>query len=307
MARLTIEIVKNWILLGKGSFQLFDIHKELNIVTPEGKSNLRVIMHRLVQDGFIERVGKRDGVFRMLDGNREQIDWESSDPEKTICLNLPFDIHKYVSLYSKNIIVVAGEVNSGKTAFLYNCAVMNMNQPLDFYTNNESSPEEIKKRLTAFDIPSPCPFPIYERYDNWADVIDPDRISVVDYLEMGGDQVYLVGDEIAKIQRKLRSGIAILGLQLPSPTVTFVKGVKKYIHRDLGYGRDFSAMKATLYLSLWKEQGDNAGTCKIIKAKNRVIPLVNPVNMQWRYTIDEFGAKYIKWERYQEQSYTQDF
>jgi len=298
MPKLTTQIIKDWIVLGKGSFTLNEIHKELNIITAEGKGHLRVIMHNLVKENYVERVGKRDGVFRMVNSSKDKIEWESANPDATIPLKFPFAIEKYVSLYSKNIVVVAGEVNSGKTAFLYNMAVMNMEQPIDFYTNNESSPEEIKKRLTAFEIPSPCPFPIYERYDNWADVIDPDHISIVDYLDMGGDAVYLVGEEIAKIQFKLKTGIAILGLQLPSPTVQLVKGKKQYLHRDLGYGRDFSAMKASLYLSLWKEQGDNEGICKIIKAKNRAMPLINPVNMRFKFRIDEFGAKFVEWEQF---------
>jgi hypothetical protein len=193
---------------------------------------------------------------------------------------------------------VAGETNAGKTSFLYNCAVLNCySYPTEFYTNNEASKQEIFKRLQPFNLGSPLPFKIYERYDNYADVIIPGHVSIIDYLDMNSE-VYLAGEEIEKIHRRIGDGIGIIGMQLPPPVMTEFKGVKKIQHRQLAYGGAFTIKKPVLYLDLWKDGAENTGICKIEKAKNRAKPNVDPNNMMWKYVIDKWGAQFISVERY---------
>lgn len=296
--QLTQSIVEQWVSMATGAFTLFDVGRELNIQTDEGRNYLRVVMHRLVKLGLVETVGKKDGVFRPVDKSKKEIDLTNIDPNATIPLMLPFGIHEYVEFYAKNIVLVAGETNAGKTCFLYNTAVMNMDLfKTDFYTNNEATPQEIIKRLSHLDTPIPPPFKIFERYDNYADVIDPNNLTIIDYLDMNSE-VYLAGEEIERVHQKLQNGIAVIGMQLPPPVKTINRGKEELHHRSLAYGGAFTIKKPVLYLNLWMNGTENGGICRIEKAKNRAQPRINPNNMQWQYTIDAYGAQFIKYERY---------
>jgi hypothetical protein len=301
MAKLPKAVVDNWVSMATGSFQLADVARELGIITPEGKAVLRVYLNDFVKEGKVQRVKNRDGIFRPVDNDLTEINLINVDLEKKIPLKLPFAIDQYVEFYPKNIVLVAGESNSGKTCFLYNTAFMNCNDfVVDFYTNNEASPQEIAKRLTALGSPIPPPFHIYERYDNYADVVNPDHLTIIDYLDLDSE-VYLAGDEINKIHQKTNC-IAVIGMQLPPPTVTFDRGQKKVTHRKLAYGGAFTQKKPVLYLDLWSNGRPNSGICRIEKAKNRAIPNVNPNNMMWEYEIDNWGAKYTNWSQHHEEN-----
>jgi hypothetical protein len=105
---------------------------------------------------------------------------------------------------------------------------------------------------------------------------------VIDYLDTNSE-VYLVGSEIDAIFRKLTTGCAIIGLQKPPPSVTYVKGVKQVIDRDLAYGGGFTAKRAVLYISLSQHR------LKLVYVKTPANPKVNPNNQTWTYDFDETG------------------
>ena len=240
-----------------------------------------MILHRLVETGVIAKTAL-DGTYRKLETEKKPIDWQSADLSKTLPLVLPFDIHQVCRIYPKSIIIVAGSKNEGKTSFLLKCVQLNMLKfQLDLY-NSETGPEQLKERLTPLAIPNPAPFETYERYDNFADVIEPDHLSIIDYLDLNSE-VYLVGTEIDAIFRKLTTGCAIIGLQKPPPSTTYIKGVKHVIERDLAYGGGFTAKRAVLYISL------SSHRLKLIYVKIPKNPQVNPNNMQWSYEFDEIG------------------
>lgn len=295
--KLQMHIVENWVSMTDGAFQISDAARELGVITPEGRDALRVYLSRMVIAGAIERTSGKDGIFRRVDKTINEINFIDVDLTKTVQVKLPFQIHEYITFYVKNTILIAGESNAGKTCFLFNIAAMNYEKfDVDFFTNNEASPQEIAKRLKALDLPIPPPFKVYERYDNFADVVDPNHLTIIDYLDMNSE-VYLAGEEIEKIHRKLNQGIAIIGMQLPPPSKTYERGVEKIHHRSLAYGGAFTQKKPVLYIDLWRDGAPNTGICKIEKAKNRAKPNVDPNNMQWKYVIDSWGAKFLSYER----------
>jgi len=301
MANLPMSEVENWVRLTVGTFTLADARKGIGIESPEADANLRRYLSRLVEKDILVRISGKDGVYRLVDNTVEEINLTNVDLESKVALKLPFDIHKYVTFYPKNVILVAGEGNSGKTAFLYNIAVLNrQNFQVDFFTNNEASPQEIVQRIQAFNIEMPPAFKVYERYDNFGDVVKPNSITIIDYLDLNSE-VYLAAEEIKNIQSKLGNGVAVIGMQLPPPTVTIYKGQKKLIHRELAYGGAFTEKRPVLYLNLWNNGQQNHGICRIKKAKNRAQRNIDPNNMQWEYTIDSFGATFEKWDRYHEE------
>lgn len=287
--QLTQSVIEEWVALATGQFHVRDIWGELGIETLENKQHLRVILKRLKEKGIVIPVG-RDGTYRKVDSFVEPIDWQSADPKNIVPLKFPFGIEDFCKIYPKSIIIVAGSKNAGKTAFLYNFIYLNMSKFIIDLYNSETGREQMNERFGAFDIPMPAPFNTFERYDNFADVIHSDHISVIDYLDLNSE-VYLVGNEIDAIFRKLKS-VAIIGLQKPPPTVTFIKGVKKVIERDLAYGGGFTAKRAILYITMGSKK------LKLLYVKTPANPKINPDNMTWTFGFDEDGVHFKDIQRY---------
>ncbi len=279
--RLTQDVVLQQISLMTGTFTTRQIWAELDIVTPEGKNYLRVCLNRFAESGILTKTSV-DGTYRKIDNEKRQMDWESADPDKWLPLLLPFDLHEHCLVYPKSIIIVAGGKDGGKTAFLLETLKLNYSGfTIDFY-NSETGREQFKKRVTPLKFPKPAPFNVYERYDNFADIIEPDHLSIIDYLDFNSE-VYLVGAEIDAIFRKLTTGIAIIGLQKPPPTKAIIKGKETMIERDLAYGGGFTIKRAILYVSL------SGNRLKVITAKTPSNPKVRLTNMQWLYSFDGDG------------------
>lgn len=287
--RLEQRVVEEWLTLVKGLFTTREIWDELGIITSENKAYLRTILSRIEATNHIVLIGK--GVYRKVDNEAKVIDWQAADSEKIVPLKFPFGLEEYARIYPKSIIIVAGSKNAGKTGFMYNFIGMNMGSfAIDLF-NSETGPEQMKERFEPLDIPYPAPFQVYERYDNFADVIDPDHISVIDYLDLNSE-VYLVGTEIDAIFRKLNKGVAIIGLQKPPPTVTFIKGIKKVIERDLAYGGGFTAKRAILYLSMGEHK------LKLVYVKTPAKATVNPDNMAWSFSFNGDGVHFTNIQRF---------
>jgi hypothetical protein len=226
---------------------------------------------------LVERDPKKDGMYRLLDSASPEILWQNADPRAFIPLKWVFGLEELVNIYPKNIIVVAGAPNAGKTAFCLNFIEMNQHRtelsnllPIHLFSS-EMGEQEMKVRLSKF----PCSdwsFKAFERSANFADAIKPDKINVVDYLEVT-DNFYLVSSELKAIHDKLKTGIAIITLQ-------------KKRGAELGRGAEFSLEKPRLYLSM-----DN-GKLTIIKAKNWSKEGQNPNGMTFNFKLVN-GTKFI--------------
>jgi len=286
---LSQAVIEEWISLIKGKFNVRDIWSEVGIESPEGKHHLRTILNRLEAKGVIAANG--GGAYRRLDNEAPVIEWQQADPGNVVPLRFPFGEHDLAKVYPKSIIIIAGSKNAGKTAYMYNFIKQNMGSfSIDLF-NSETSPEQMLERFAPLNIPVPAPFMVYERYDNFADVIHPDHISVIDYLDLNSE-VYLVGAEIDAIFRKLKKGVAIIGLQKPPPSVTYFKGVKKVIERDLAYGAGFTAKRAVLYITMSESK------LKLLYVKSPKQPKINPNNMTFSFNVGEDGIHFENIQRY---------
>jgi hypothetical protein len=280
-SKLRHSDVLGFVELTSGSFNIQQIKEYLNIVTPEGRNNLYVILNRMVKAGTIAPTAIT-GTYRKVDTDLKSIDWENADINANIPIQLPFNLHTLCKVYPKSIIIVAGSKNEGKTAFLMQCIKLNFDLfHIDFY-NSETGAEQLRMRFDAMYMPKPAPFATWERYDAFADVIHPEHLSIIDYLDLNAE-LYMVGEEIDKIFRKLTTGCAIIGLQKPPPAVTYLRGVKKVIDRDLAYGGGFTAKRAVIYVSLSNHR------LKLVYCKTPMNPKVNPNNKQWSYNFDDNG------------------
>ncbi len=270
--------VERYISVTDGDFSVTECDKALQSmtgVTIRDKSTIRQIFKRLKDAGKIQKVGSKDGVYRRLDDVAEEIDWFSAsmDPLK---INFPLGIEECATIYPKNIIVIAGEPNAGKTAFMLNVAVMNSGKHKVTYLSSEMGAIELKNRINKFqDIPLSAwkAIKFKERSGNFADVLDPNGFTIIDFLEIT-DDFYRIATFIKEIHDRLDSGICVIGIQ-------------KNKGRDSGRGGELGLEKPRLYLAM--EQGK----IKIVKAKAWAKEGVNPNGLQKEFKLIQ-GAKFIE-------------
>lgn len=267
---LVSMLVRDWVQLQEGWFSVKDIYRDLNVESRTAKAVVRQTLHRMKEIGQVEAHAQHSGVYRWVNKRAEVVNWTDADPTNEVPIRLPFDIHDYVVLFPRSIVVVAGFPNCGKTAFLLNLIKLNMDSFQILYFTSEMGPEELKVRLMQFDLPlSQWKFEAYERVGHFADVISPDAINVIDYLEVS-DNFTLVAQELTSIWSKLRRGLAVVALQKK-------RGV------ELGRGAEFSLEKPRLYVSL--EPGKPFSRLTIVKAKNWRQHDINPNGLVWQYKL----------------------
>ena len=272
--QMLTERLNAYISVSQGWFSVTECDKECQTVTKRDKDNRRQIFSRLVKKGILERHPTKNGLFRLVQDDATVIDWYNADVSNIYPIEMPFELERYVKLYPKNIGVIAAPPNAGKTAWLLDLIRRNCDRLRVHYFCSEMAAEELKVRLSNFtDVPeNEWTFDPRERSSNFADVIFPDDLNIIDYIEMPEGNFYMVASEIRAIFDKLRKGLAFIALQKKA-------GV------DYGRGGELSAEKARLYLTM-----DN-NTLTIRKGKIWAQPGVNPNGMQFIYKLVN-GAKF---------------
>ena len=99
-------------------------------------------------------------------------------------------------------------------------------------------------------------FPVKQGGFEFADVLEPNGINLIDYLDRN-DNLFLIGDDIEQLQAKLEGGMLMFALQ-------------KRHNQQLGYGGIMSIKRSDLYIALDRRyEGPNAmhGIAEIVKAK----------------------------------------
>lgn len=269
-----VDILEKWISVTDGDISVTDAVQAVQSVTGvTNRDTVRQALWRFKEKGTLVKSGRKDGVYRRVDDHAEDIDWMSADDE-TIDFKYPLGIEKYVLTLPKNIIVIAGVPNAGKTAFLLNCVKQNMKKFDIHYFSSEMGNYEFKARLSKFELPlKEWRFHAKERVSDFASVLKPDAINIIDYLEMTTD-FWLVAQYLREIHEKLNKGIALVAIQKNPGT-------------DVGLGGYRGMEKPRLYINL--EQGK----AKIVKAKNWARPEVNPNGLEVNFKLVQ-GCKFIK-------------
>jgi hypothetical protein len=271
------ERVEEWITETTGWFSYEECDKEIGIRDADDKTNRRKIFQRLKEAGKIEAHPKQNKLFRYLNVTVRLIDFKSATTNKNLAVRYPFGIENYFKTYPGNIIVVAGAPDAGKTAFLLNLIYLNQHDFSIFYQSSEMGQDELANRLNNFDgiNLNDWNFQAEERSSNFADIIRPDCINIIDYMEMSGE-FYMVAEYLKQIHDKLSTGIAIVALQ-------------KDPKADQGRGGTFGLEKPRLYLNL------DTNKITIRKAKNWTRPDVNPNRLELNFKIVS-GCKFITTE-----------
>jgi len=240
--------IRKLVNVTSGDFSVTEILKSLDSVTSRDRANVRQILHRLKVEGVIERSGRRDGVFRKVESDLEVMDFVNA-PTVGLEFDWPLELHEIATVFPKDIVCMAGFKDAGKTAFAVDFIRRNMDKNEIYYFNCEMSSSRLRDRLSKVDdVPiTGWKFHPYSRSDNFSDVIKPNDVNIIDYLELV-EEHWLVAKRMKEIHNKLDQGIAIVLLQKP-------RG------RDTGMGGDKSLQKPTLYVAI------ENGRAKIVSAK----------------------------------------
>ena len=243
MADLTQEIVEDWVLnKATGKFHYTKVLD--GQVTPTLYPQLRTIMHRCKEKGIAYPIDGKDGWWRAADRNLEEICWWNGDGAIGDSLVLPLGLNKYCYIPLPSLIIVAGKYNAGKTAFcinLVNCNLELWENKLDFYVSEGAEMMKAKFESLNSYIPKPPPFKMYRRTENFADVLEPDNLSVIDYLRVDMSKTYEIGNALFAIFNKLHRGIAVVAMQKPPGD------------RKIAFGGASTAFEPTLYIGMDKD------------------------------------------------------
>jgi len=207
--------VRDLVLSTNGLITSTFTYQCLHLTTRVAKKTANQALSRLTKQGLIEKVPDLVATFRVVDNECEELDFLSASVAE-YPLKLPFGIEKYVKIMPGNIIVIAGEVNVGKTAYCLNVAPMNMNHLPVHCFSSEMGAAELKERLSKSDLPLTDwkKMKVWKRADQFHDAIKPDSLNIVDYLEEP-EEPYKVTARIMQIHKKLRKSIVLIALQKP--------------------------------------------------------------------------------------------
>jgi len=259
--RVISEEVRDIMLTTTGHVRTTYLHNELQLTTRTEKKAANMALLRLEKDGLIEKTGKIVGEYRRIENNCEVINFKDAKFQE-LDFRYPLGFEQYIFTMPKSIIVIAGSQDSGKTAFLLNLIFLNQKRYKTTYYSSEMGAMELGSRLQHMkntDMDKWC-FTAKERSKNFADVIDPDGLNVIDFLEIS-DAFYKVGQQITDIFDRLKNGIAVIGLQKDKKS-------------EVGRGGSFSLEKPRLYLTIDSQYPGNI--IRIVKAKNWRDPEMNP-------------------------------
>ena len=256
-----------------GTFRLQDAYNHLQVATRDDKKAVQIALRRM--DGrLVEKVGSVLGTYKIINQDLKEIDLnDKSDLRGELPIKFPLGIHEFIKPMPGCVYIVAGEPDAGKSAFLMNFAKKNYKENKVHYFTSEMGKEELLDRFQYFwpDVGSFIKF--YERGNDFADVIFPDDINIIDYLALF-DNFFLMAGLIDAIGKKLKKGIVFIALQKP-------RG------REEALGGDRTKDLARLYLAM-----SLGGTLKIVKAKNWRDSKMNPNRLEINYKIID-GCKFV--------------
>ena len=241
-------LIFDWIKNTQGWWTADELDRDLGLQTVADRRTRAGVLRREKEIGHIEQHATINKRFRHVEVYVEGLNFKVASTEAVLDLSWPMQIEDYVKMYPGNIAVIAGNSNAGKTAFMLNFIWLNQDKfPINYFCS-EMGEAELGDRLDGFHVPRDSwKFRAFDRATDFEDVVVPDTINLIDYLDLDAD-VYLVKRHLDKISRSIGKGMALVALQ-------------KKGGNELGYGQERSLATPKLYLSM------AAGKIKIVKGK----------------------------------------
>jgi hypothetical protein len=244
---------------------LLSIYNDLDFRTKEEKSACRMAVKKLCEKGVLEPLGGKSGIYKIINAETSEINYMTADDEP-YDWNCPLKTHEFVKIYPGSVILIAGESNTGKTSYCLNVAQhYKEDRPVNYFSS-EMEDIELKARLKQFNVPleSWKQVRFIQRVSNFAEVVRPNELNIIDYLEIYKD-FYEVAGLIRAIKDKISKGIAIIAIQ-------------KNSSKEFGMGGESTKNLSRLYITM------SPGKAKIVKGKMWAT-LINPDGLTVEYKL----------------------
>lgn len=278
-------LVDKWLEIHKNeTFKHDDVCRQLECTSREARQLIAIKLNYEVSKAN-PKLEKLNRIYRYINNNKKVIDWVNASDADILDIHWPYDnelqktfgFDGHVTISPGDVLVIAGVSNTGKTTFCLNFLWENMDNYHCLLMGNEYTPVKFRRRISRMTWNDPIgqdgkpKFELIERRDGWKDIVEPDAINIIDWLNLG-DNFFQIGTIIEGIQSKLKKGIALIALQ-------------KDPNKERGLGGMFSEHLASLYLAM----DFNRLTCVKAKEWNNGH---NPNHEIYGFDIVEFGSKF---------------
>jgi len=257
--------VDDYIAHADGKFYLREVYDYADAHDDRSKAAVRQAINRL-KGNEIKPCDDRAGCYRRIENDFKVVDLMAITDTKPLKIHLPLGLGNLVEIFPKDLIVYAGTPNQGKTAFLLEALRLNMERFFCFYFSSEMSARACRNRLAKHrETPlKNWKIKFVESFTDYADIIQPDAVNFIDYVEPPDGEYFKVPSILSAIQRKLNEGVAVVALQ-KNPGMPY------------GVGGHQTKAKPSIFCTL------EGNTCKIEKVKN--FDKINPNGFTARFKI----------------------
>ncbi len=237
---------------------------------------------------LLEKSMRIPGCYRKINKTRKKLDIVNAEPGVTVDFRFPLGLERVIRVVPKTLIAAAGDSGSGKSGLCLMTVIENLERHVvHYFANNQMTANRIKERLLEYKrigSVNMSNFDAEEREDNFADVIYPDGINVIDYITVPSDRPSSIETELNAIVSKLTTGVCFAALQKKQSSKD-KKG--NDVENDLAVGGEWTFRVPSVYLALHKGSRSKGipNRLKICKAKERTIRDVDPEGMVFKYKL----------------------
>lgn len=210
------DLTRKYVDSANGIFYLNDVYTALSIRDRKDKHSVVVTLSRLVEKTILEKAGRRSGCYRKINNEFEIVQFtDIDDEEERLDIRLPFGMERYLEVYPKDMVVYSGQPQIGKTAIMFECIRLNFRRHKVFYFTKEMSKRQVLRRVKKYKGDKAWDFSISDDFENFTDILQPNAINIVDYLEVEEGEFYKIPGMLTQIHNKLKklNSIAIVALQ----------------------------------------------------------------------------------------------
>jgi len=260
------EEVREFIEVTTGNFRVTEVTQAVTSGNRSRNKAILMALSRSVKQNIIERVQNQPGTYRKIESQFDSTLISDVEQGKGIKFRLPFGFEQYVDIFEKDLICFAGTPNVGKSAVMMETLRLNMRDYKCHYFSSEMGKKNFKNRISKHQETSNWPAYIVDDFPNFVDVIQPDDINFIDYVET--KEPYDIPNILRDIQRKLRKGVAVVALQKNKGQPFAVGGLQ-------------TTAKASVFIIIDPEFP--YAEMRVIKAKN--YKMINPHGFMMKFKI----------------------
>ncbi len=285
------KLVEEWMILHQDeTFDLDMICRQLGMVDPKNRNLVTIILAYHVKKGNLEKSSR---LYRYINTKVTNIPWYENNLEQYINITFPsshmakdlsyFSFQDSVRLSPASVTVIAGQTNAGKSTMARHLVWDNMDLHHVRYLVSQTSAAAFARYANNMKWANPMKgpkepkFELIERYEDFQDLILPDAVNIVDWLDADKVEYYKIGLLIKSMQVKLKKGVLFVMIQKNSAS-------------EYGDGGIKSAKWADLYLTLSYNREKNFTRMDIVKAKEWV-GNHDPNGKSYGFEITNFGSQ----------------